>query len=214
MFLLRYPPVGIENWHNLCKALLLGKGCPMADIRWFLSGKHPMFADYLNLGSPSSLALTFNKWVIQGFEQFIGTGGLPKQGCSYRFWGRTGERHGLILGLLKESTDSVGRPFPLLILGTSSLPDWQKHRSRLISHLEGIWSRLEEIAAGIYDRPAAMESDLIRITLPALAGTSPGCTGTAPNTTFIGSCRGKTTTVSFTEPLTLQDFIRLWTSDS
>jgi hypothetical protein len=185
----------------------------MADIRWFLSGKHPMFADYLSLGSPSPLALTFNKWVVQGFERFIGTGGLPRQDCSYRFWGRTGAPHGLVLGLLKESWDRVGRPFPLLILGTSSLPGWQQHWLMLTSHLEDIWSRLEEIAGGMYDRPAAMEGDLTRITLPALAKPPPICTDTAPNTIFIGGCRGNKTTVSFTEPLTLQDFIRLWTNE-
>lgn len=186
----------------------------MADIRWFIFGKHPAFADYLNFGCASHLSSTFSNWVRQGFERHVSEGGSSRQPCAYRFWAKADDKHGLVIGILKSSADSMGRPFPLLLLGTVSLKGWKDQWQMLAEYLEIPWSGMEIIANTTYEKPPMLIQDLSEINLPGLKDRlgAKSCE-TTPNLLFIGGCHEKQSIIRYTEPLTAQDFIRLWTDN-
>jgi type VI secretion system protein VasJ len=65
---------------------------------------------------------------------------------SWRFWARGGGKEELALGLLRGSCDSIGRPYPLLILGQGPLPGWEGNWDLLTLACDGSWRQMEELA--------------------------------------------------------------------
>jgi type VI secretion system protein VasJ len=181
-------------------------------MKWFVSGKHPMFADYFTIGDDTRLTMAFRKWVSSGYERFVNNKGQLKQDCSYRFWSKGDSDQSLVLGLLKSSTDSLGRPFPLLIIGTVHINDWQQRWPFLTRQLEPIWHMVDKKATDKYQTMQDIAKELAKIAPPDLsAGQRSQQYGkTLPNAVFTGGCGGKITSIRFSNPLTTQDFLKLW----
>lgn len=183
----------------------------MSAIKWHVYGKHPKFPDFFSIGNDTQFAVAYKKWVTQGFEKYINNQGCHKQTCSYRFWNKGDSAETLAPGLLRSSVDSLGRPFPLLFIGTAVLPCWQKQWDDLDKLLDETWVGLEKIAGDGHVTLQDISADLEKISFPVLSKQCLQQTsGLAPNAFFTGGCGGEITMVRFTNPLTTQDFFRLW----
>ncbi len=188
------------------------EGTVPSDFKWFVYGKHPMFADYFSLGEQTHFAMAYRKWVTFGYQQYINSGGPGKQVCSYRFWSKGDSTTSVAVGLLQSSADSLGRPFPLLLMGTVQLSSWRKVWPAFAGALENLWAGLEKIAGERYPLLQDISTELSRISLPALPerhSAQPGPEA-VPNAVFTGGSKEKSTVIRFTGPLTTQDFVRLW----
>jgi type VI secretion system protein VasJ len=171
-----------------------------------------MFADYFSIGEQTHFAAAYRNWVTFGYQQYIQSGGSGKQICSYRFWSKGDSTVSVAVGLLQSSVDSLGRPFPLLLIGTVQLSSWQKMWPAFADALGNVWADLEKIAAERYPSLQDIPAELSRISLPALPEghfAQPGPEA-APNAVFTGGSKEKSTVIRFTGPLTTLDFIRLW----
>jgi type VI secretion system protein VasJ len=110
---------------------------------WAASGKHPSSSDYFSIGARFPLVSDFSEWIKYGYpplaERVKQSGGR----YSWRFWARGRRREELVCGLLRDSHDCFGRPYPLLIIGTGPLPSWEEHWDKLPVEIERIWCRFE-----------------------------------------------------------------------
>ncbi|HEX9024199.1 MAG TPA: TagF domain-containing protein [Geobacteraceae bacterium] len=131
---------------------------------WSAFGKHPSASDFFSVGASFPLALDFSGWVKTGYsplaERRVGSS------CSWRFWARGRSRGEIACGLLRDSHDCFGRPFPLLILGTGPLPAWEENWEKLPAVLERVWRRIELDAARLFGSLAAFEEELGRTRPP------------------------------------------------
>ena len=120
-----------------------------ADGRWLWAahGKHPAAKDYFSIGSRFPLLAVFVEWIRMGYAPPAGGGERGDALISWRFWARGPGKGELACGLLRDSRDSFGRPYPLLILGNGRLPGWERHWEHLPEACHGVWLQLEDICA-------------------------------------------------------------------
>jgi len=127
---------------------------------WAACGKHPAAKDYLQIGATHNLIFkALSNWVDSVYQRL----NRPQNNlfCSWRFWMKAPKRNTLIFGLTRDSSDSLGRPYPFLIVGVGSLPKWEKHWAFLPILCEPFWQRMELLATGRYAeiRQLAMEME-------------------------------------------------------
>ena len=123
---------------------------------WGLSGKHPAARDYIHLGTESPFAMAFFAWVEHGYA--LVTPAADALPCSWRFWARGGAPGELSCGVLRDSHDAIGRPFPCAVVGSGPLTDWERHWERLPAALNELWQRIEYLFA----RRSATLDELVR----------------------------------------------------
>jgi type VI secretion system protein VasJ len=242
---------------------------------WMAWGKHPVVKDFFCLGKTFPLGLGFSDWVQRGYVSFVSSKKADKGFSSWRFWIQGSGKSMLVCGLLRDSCDALGRPYPLLIIGTGTLEDWETHWDLLPSVCENTWSQIEYVSAqklnGLEqftheiknikppcpdwkgeterrkdfeylakssemqsfsgnvlqyekeafvtvedsDRISSHEQDVFRDM-----NTQVGFwnfmfrkqSAEAPNSVFIGGMPGKTFLVCYRRPLTVSDYMQLWTA--
>jgi type VI secretion system protein VasJ len=116
---------------------------------WNGFGKHPATKDYFSVGTDHLLFRAMADWVKSGYDR-LGTDTIgydSENSRAYRFWGRGPKRHSVSVGILKDSCDLIGRPYPLLLVGTGVLDRWEAHWDLLPFAFESTWGHLEYIAA-------------------------------------------------------------------
>lgn len=134
---------------------------------WCARGKHPGLKDYFSLGGDSPMLTAFADWIEKGYRGLAERSGSPGSLISYRFW-VGGPRGGSILcGVVKDSSDSVGRPYPLILMGMGPLADWESHWHQVPRACEPAWVQLESISTRSYRDFKQMESDLRAMKSPA-----------------------------------------------
>jgi type VI secretion system protein VasJ len=133
---------------------------------WSASGKHPVAMDYFQLGDIAPLTQAFAAWIEKGYQKLLAQNHAGRKFHSWRFWARGIRKGHIACGVGRDSTDSAGRPYPLLIMGTGTLPGWEENWDLLTFLFEGIWSQIEYLAS----RPLAdlkqLESEISRINMP------------------------------------------------
>ena len=78
-----------------------------------------------------------------------------------------GPRKGfLACGLLRDSSDSLGRPYPLLIIGSGSLQGWEERWDLLPLACERSWEQMESIATGTFLDFEHLQEEVRRIEPP------------------------------------------------
>jgi type VI secretion system protein VasJ len=113
---------------------------------WAARGKHPVAKDYFSLGPDSLLIKAFSDWIERGYKA-LGSRERPSSKlCSWRFWAKGPKRETLICGVGRDSSDSLGRPYPLLIIGTGPLKGWEGHWELLPFACEKTWSQIEYLS--------------------------------------------------------------------
>jgi type VI secretion system protein VasJ len=174
----------------------------------------------------------------------------------------------LACGLLRDSSDSLGRPYPLLVMGSGFLQGWEECWELLPLACERTWEQMESIAAGAFPdfehlkkevrgiqspRPQWSEFRAGQTNLPVAdgcgdcgggeneiktisegggdlilledrAGGSPRAAvqlwhslwkrqfGEIPRVIFMGGNGDKLFVAFFLQPLTAEDFSRLWSA--
>ncbi len=145
---------------------MLGLGKDKSEWRWAACGKHPLGKDYFRFDVGSPLQSAFASWVDQGFSSLPEGPDIRRTICFWRFWAKGAKKGQLACGLLKASSDGIGRPYPLLIVGTGSLNGWEKHWELLPRVMENIWQNMEYIAARRFDHLHELEEAVRQMRAP------------------------------------------------
>lgn len=132
---------------------------------WAAWGKHPVARDYFVVGSRSPLLKAFSDWVEKGYHM---SGSKPNDSSnlySWRFWARGSEKNNIVCGVGRDSSDSLGRSYPLLIIGTGPLQKWEDHWDLLPLACEETWRNIEYLTTKRFLDFKQME-DGVRIIKP------------------------------------------------
>ncbi|NVN91626.1 MAG: DUF2094 domain-containing protein [Desulfuromonadales bacterium] len=151
---------------------------------WAAHGKHPSAKDFFSIGRKFPLLSDFSEWIKKGYPPLAERGKQAVTGYSWRFWARGGARDELACGLLRDSHDSFGRPYPLLVMGTGRLPSWEDHWEMLPSVCERVWQRLELVSARGFGALGGFEEELgkIRPPDPTWSGSESAAIGSSGET--------------------------------
>ncbi|MCD4721629.1 MAG: TagF domain-containing protein [Desulfobacula sp.] len=126
-------------------------------------GKHPAFSDYFSLNTDSPLVTALSVWVEEGTKR---KGNHNKKIHSFRFWVRGIKKGELALGIIRDSSDHLGRPYPLLITGVGFVKNWEKKWNYIFSSFGTVFRAFEDISASRYDSFRELETSLARISFP------------------------------------------------
>jgi len=145
----------------------LGKRDKVAIWQWDVAGKHPVARDFFALGPRSLMAEAFTDWIRRGAESLVAISrDLLVRPCSWRFWAKTHQNGILACGIIKNSCDSVGRPFPLLVMGTGKLDNWEDNWELLPFACESLWYQMEQLASKNYLSFEMFQEDVKRLRPP------------------------------------------------
>jgi type VI secretion system protein VasJ len=104
--------------------------------------------------------------MTKGYDLVERKAGSGSQPHSWRFWLRGAKKEQLLCGLARDSSDTIGRPYPFFILGEGAIHGWEREWDRLPFMLNSTWQRIEAVAAGRYDDVQALFSQLGRLPAP------------------------------------------------
>lgn len=135
--------------------------------QWAAYGKHPAVKDYFTVGRNSPLVKGFSEWVETGYNMIAPRKHGDGTAVSWRFWGRGPGEGGLVCGIVRDNRDSLGRPYPLLILGTGSLEKWENHWNLMPFACERAWTDMEYLSTHIFDDLKRLEGELKNLRQPA-----------------------------------------------
>ncbi len=133
---------------------------------WSAFGKHPAAKDYFRSGESHPLIKGFSDWIEMGYQTWTSKGFISSEPCSWRFWARGGQRENVVCGLIRDSSDSLGRPYPLLIMGTGPLKDWEKYWDLLPFAFEGTWNQMESLSIRMFSDLQQLIEEVERINPP------------------------------------------------
>jgi len=130
-------------------------------------GKHPVAMDYFHLGTSTPLVNAFGAWIENGYQKIVSPARNRSAFHSWRFWARGIQKGHIACGVARDSSDSTGRPYPLLVMGIGKLPGWEKNWDLLSFLFEEIWSQIEYLASRRFDDLRQLESEISRIQVTA-----------------------------------------------
>jgi type VI secretion system protein VasJ len=134
---------------------------------WAAHGKHKAAGDYFRLGGDLPVLQAFAAWVHQGYQAVTARGVPPAGYRSWRFWARGSAKGILVSGLVRDSSDSHGRPFPLLVVGSGPLSGWEKEWDLVPFACEGSWNQMERLGTRGFETAKELEAEIGRIRSPA-----------------------------------------------
>jgi len=126
--------------------------------RFAAFGKHPWAKDYIRLGSTTPMLEGIADWVDKGYGGIEGKKKGMADASSWRFWSKGFGPGALVCGVVRDSVDRLGRPYPLLVLGTGPLRDWEGHWDLLPYACLPVWQRIEYLGAQRYEEIGRFES--------------------------------------------------------
>lgn len=129
--------------------------------RWSTLGKHPAARDYFHLGEQNPFASALSEWMDSGYRRISEQrekGAYPIQ--SWRFCLKGHKKGHIVCGIVRDSCDGVGRPYPILVLGTGSLEKWEGYWDLLPYALERTWCEMEHLSTSRYTGLKELEEDL------------------------------------------------------
>ncbi len=134
--------------------------------RWAAYGKHPVASDFFRLGEEFSLGKGFSEWVGNGYKVLTSRGRADQGLYFWRFWARGAQKGTLACGVLRDSSDRVGRPFPLLIMGMGPLKGWEEAWDLLPFACETTWNQIEYLSALVVNDFKKLENEYGQIRPP------------------------------------------------
>lgn len=135
--------------------------------KWAAFGKHPVAGDYFYAGPDDPFFQAFSGWVENGYSQIINNKKNSSSLYSWRFWAKSHSKDSIIFGVGRDSFDSLGRPYPLVIMGVGILQDWQRQLPLLPHALEKTWIQMEYLTTKRYLDFSQLETDVRRLQAPA-----------------------------------------------
>lgn len=134
--------------------------------QWAAYGKHPSARDYFKVGQNFPLLNVFSDWIEKGY-QVLAAKNIPAQRvCFWRFWTRESRRQNIICGVVRDSNDGLGRPYPLLIIGTGPLKGWEKLWDLIPFACEKTWRQIEYLSTQMFEDFKRLESEVQNIRPP------------------------------------------------
>ncbi len=112
-------------------------------FKWAFFGKLPIAGDYLTIGRPTPLLVSFAKWVEKGYFEFAPDKNIDLN-FSWRFWAK-GPNKELVCGIIKSSADKFNRQYPLLIIGSGKELFLNKNWAITPYACDKTWEQLELI---------------------------------------------------------------------
>jgi type VI secretion system ImpM family protein len=139
---------------------------------WNAVGKHPAAADYINVRSGPSILDAVADWMTKGYDARQGNEGAARGPYSWRFWLRGARKGSLICGLGRDSSDRIGRPYPLFIVGEGPLKQWERRWPLLPALLAKTWGRIERIASQRYETLPDLTEAVRQLASPQTDGAA------------------------------------------
>ena len=137
---------------------MLGAVITAEGWRFAAFGKHPGEKDYIRLGSTTPMLEGIADWVDKGYAGIEGKKKGMADAASWRFWSKGFGPGALVCGVVRDSVDRLGRPYPLLVLGTGTLRDWEGNWDLLPYACLPVWQRIEYLGAQRYEEIGRFES--------------------------------------------------------
>jgi type VI secretion system protein VasJ len=134
--------------------------------QWSACGKHPMIADYFYIGKNDPLMKAFSDWAEKGYQNKLLKDTARNNLFSWRFWAKGPQKDLFVCGLLRDSSDRLGRPYPFLVLGAGPLKTWEKNWDLLPLACEKTWNQIEKMFTSMVKDIKAFESEILKITPP------------------------------------------------
>jgi type VI secretion system protein VasJ len=134
---------------------------------WTAYGKHPATSDYFQIGGSDPIGKAFFGWLETGYQKLLSTKTDRKQLHSWRFWSQGMKRDTIACGVCRDSSDSLGRPYPLTVMGAGALPGWKDHWDLLPAVFDSVWAQVEYVIARRFGELDQLEVDLKRIGMPS-----------------------------------------------
>ncbi len=134
---------------------------------WAAFGKHPSARDFINIGQGSPLFSGFADWTETGYKEFVSHKSVSQYPVAWRFWSKGAGKENLVCGLVKESSDSIGRRYPLLIAGTGHLSNWQDWWDLLAFACEKPWEQLEYLSTRTFTNMKTLQESIRNIMPPS-----------------------------------------------
>jgi len=131
--------------------------------KWSAYGKHPAARDYFRIGDDVPLSGAFSLWVERGYTRFVAGGKPSGPPASWRFWTRETAQDHIACGILKDSADAVGRPYPLLIMGSGPARDWDNHWDLVPFVCDAAWTEIEYISARSFGDVKSLEREILKV---------------------------------------------------
>jgi type VI secretion system protein VasJ len=129
-------------------------------------GKHPWAKDYIRLGSTTPMLTGIADWVDKGYAGIEGKKKGMADAAAWRFWSKGIGPGALVCGVVRDSVDRLGRPYPLLLLGTGALREWEGHWDLLPYACLPVWQRIEYLGAQRYEEIGRFESAILGLHPP------------------------------------------------
>jgi len=135
--------------------------------QWTARGKHPSIKDYFSIGQSFPLAKAFSEWMERGFEGIDWGSASGFSLSSWRFWTREARRDHISCGILRDSADAMGRRYPLLVMGSGPLSDWEMNWDLIPFACEGVWTNIELLSTKALADLKALEAEVDNVKPPA-----------------------------------------------
>jgi type VI secretion system protein VasJ len=145
---------------------MLGRVDAAQPWRWATHGKHPVARDYFKVGETFPLGTGFSEWVEKGYQVLASRKEYLHELYSWRFWARGSQKETILCGLLRDSSDRLGRPYPILIMGTGPVHGWENHWDLLPFACEGVWNQMESISTRMFLELRHLDDEVHRIKPP------------------------------------------------
>lgn len=137
-----------------------------ASWQWSAFGKHPVATDFFRLGEDAPLLKSFSDWVEKGYQALVSKKAPSQDLHAWRFWARGSQKGNIACGVVRDSSDRVGRPYPLLIMGTGLLNGWEDHWDLLPFACERTWDQIEYLSAFVANDLKKLEHEVRHIRPP------------------------------------------------
>ena len=115
--------------------------------QWLAHGKHPSARDYFKIGADFPLGRAFSEWAGKGYEGIVTKNRSVSGQASWRFWTREARRDHVVCGILRDSSDAFGRPYPLLVMGSGPVAGWDTNWDLVPFACENAWVQMEYLSA-------------------------------------------------------------------
>jgi type VI secretion system protein VasJ len=110
---------------------------------------------------------SFSDWVEKGYEMLLSKKDIGKEHFSWCFWAKGSSKEVLICGLVRDSSDSLGRPYPLFVVGIGPLKGWEDHWDLLPFACEKTWNQIEYLSAQMFNDISKFEVEIQNVRPPA-----------------------------------------------
>ncbi len=145
---------------------MLGSLIGSKSWQWMARGKHPGLKDYFSLGASSPLLTAICDWIEKGYRGLTERVDPAGRCMAWRFWVGGHKPGAIVCGIVRDSSDSVGRPYPLMILGMGNLQGWEKSWQALPLSFEKTWVQMEAIATRLTRDLKELQGDVSHLASP------------------------------------------------